>query len=250
MNEIDLIALITIAFFGSIGHCSGMCGGFVIAYTTAKIDPKWIKTYQALAHIFYNVGRATSYAILGAIFGFLGSIFSIGMFGKGVLFIVIGIVMALMGLSLMGKLKFLNHLESSIAETNFFKRSFRSLLEKQTLGSFYFLGVLNGFIPCGFVYFFLASAVATGSAIDGAIVMFIFGLATLPILFALGFVVGFLKSGKLRNLMMKISATLVILFGLIMIAKGVMLANGKMPMKGMNEMNKEMIIKEKHEGVD
>lgn len=243
MENIDLIALVTIAFLGSIGHCSGMCGGFVIAYTSAKIDPKWIKSYQALSHGLYNLGRASSYAILGFIFGFLGSIVSIGMTGKGILFIIVGIVMVLMGFSLMGKLKFLNRIESSIAETNFFKKTFRSLLEKQTLSSFYFLGMLNGFIPCGFVYFFLAGAVATASPVDGAMVMFIFGLATIPILFSLGFVVGFLKSGKFRKLMMNISAIMVILFGLFMIFKASMLISGKMPMKMMDKSEINLIIK-------
>jgi sulfite exporter TauE/SafE len=235
LENIDLIALITIAFIGSIGHCSGMCGGFVIAYTTAKIDQKWQKTYQGLSHFLYNIGRASSYAILGFVFGFLGSVISVSMQTKGALFVFIGILMVLMGFSLWGKIKFLNRIESSIAETNFFKKTFRSLLDKQSLTSFYFLGMLNGFIPCGFVYFFLAGAISTTSAIDGAIVMFIFGLSTIPILFSLGFVVGFLKSGKFRKVMMNISAILVILFGLFMVFKASMLLSGKMPMKMMNK---------------
>ena len=234
-ENIDFIMLITIAFLGSIGHCSGMCGGFVVAYTTAKINPKWKKTYQAVAHYLYNIGRVSSYTILGFIFGYLGSVVSVGIQTKGFLFIFVGILMVLMGLSLWGKIKFLTYFESSIAETNFFKKSFRSLLDRQSLGSFYFLGMLNGFIPCGFVYFFLAGAVATTSAIDGGIVMFIFGLATIPILFSLGFIVGFLKSSKFRKKMMSISAILVILFGLFTIFKASMLLSGKMPMKMMNK---------------
>ena len=234
-ENIDFILLITIAFLGSIGHCSGMCGGFVIAYTTSKIDPKWQKIYQAIAHYLYNIGRVTSYTILGVIFGYLGSVVSVGMQTKGILFIFVGILMILMGLSLWGKIKFLTYLESSIAETNFFKKTFRSLLDKQSLSSFYFLGMLNGFIPCGFVYFFLAGAVATTSALYGGIVMFVFGLATIPVLFSLGFVVGFLKSGKFRKKMMTISAILVILFGLFTIFKASMLLSGKMPMKMMNK---------------
>ena len=244
LENIDLIALITIAFLGSIGHCSGMCGGFVIAYTSAKIDPKWKKSYQALSHGLYNIGRASSYAILGFIFGYLGSVISVGMEAKGVLFIFIGILMVLMGFSLLGKIKFLTYLENSLAETNFFKRSFRYLLEKQTLTSFYFLGMLNGFIPCGFVYFFLAGAVATASPIAGALIMFIFGVATIPVLFSLGFVVGFLKSGELRKFMMKVSAIMVIFFGLFMIFKASMLLSGKMQMKMMDKTELELIIKQ------
>jgi len=242
MDNINLIALITIAFAGSIGHCVGMCGGLVIAYTSAKIDPKWRKTYQGFAHLLYNLGRATAYAILGFVFGFIGSVISVSMEFKGWIFILIGLIMVLMGFSLMGKIKFMTYLESSLAETNFFKRSFRNLLEQQNLRSFYLLGVLNGFIPCGFVYFFLAAAIATSSPIYGAFVMFIFGIATIPILFSVGFIVGFLKSGKFRNIMMFISGIMVILFGLFTIFKGSMLAQGKKPMK-MKMMNHQIINK-------
>ncbi len=242
MEHIDLVALLTIAFIGSLGHCSGMCGGFVLAYTHSKIDPKWQKSYQAIAHMFYNIGRASSYAILGAIFGAIGSVLSFGMTIKGIIFIFVGLIMILMGLSFIGKFKFLTRIEGSIANTEFFKNSFRNLLENQNLRSFYLLGVLNGFIPCGFVYFFLAAAVATSSIIDGAIVMFIFGIATIPTLFSIGFVTGFLKSIKVRSIITKISAILIIMFGLFTMFKGVMLVNGKMPMN-MN-MDIEKIIKD------
>ncbi len=242
MEHIDLVALLTIAFIGSIGHCSGMCGGFVLAYTHSKIDPKWQKTYQTLAHLNYNFGRASAYAILGAIFGALGSVLSFSMSAKGFTFAIVGLIMILMGLSFLGKIKFLTRIESSIAETQFFKNSFRKLLENQNLISFYLLGVLNGFIPCGFVYFFLSGAIATSSPFDGALVMFLFGIATIPTLFSIGFISGFLKNIKYRNIVTKISAILIILFGLFTLFKAVMLLNGKMPMK--MEMNIKNIVKD------
>ena len=52
MGTIDLITIATIAFLGSFGHCIGMCGGIVIAYSSAKIDSNWniqtkpLKKYQ------------------------------------------------------------------------------------------------------------------------------------------------------------------------------------------------------------
>ena len=233
MATIDIVALITIAFFGSVGHCTGMCGGFVVAYTSSKIEPTWRKVYQAVAHLLYNIGRVTSYTIMGAVFGFLGSIVSVTMAIKGWLFLFIGLIMVLMGFSLMGKVKFMTYLESSIAQTPFFKTIFQKLFGSQTLISFYLLGVLNGFIPCGFVYFFLAGAVATASPLDGAILMFLFGIATIPILFLIGFVVSLLESGKFRKRMVQISGILVILFGLWTIFKASMLISGHKPMKGM-----------------
>jgi sulfite exporter TauE/SafE len=242
LTEIDYLALVTIAFLGSVGHCSGMCGGFVIAYTSAKISPKWRKTYQSLAHLLYSFGRVSSYTFLGFLFGFLGSVIAVSMTTKGVLFIFLGFLMVLMGLSLMGKIKFLHFLESSIAQTSIFKNSFKKIFQKESLGSFYLLGVLNGFIPCGFVYIFLAGAVATASPFEGALIMFLFGLSTIPVLFSLGFVVSFLKSGKFRTVIMNIASIMVIIFGLFMIFKASMLLSGNMKMKGMDNEIMEKIV--------
>jgi sulfite exporter TauE/SafE len=209
-----------------------MCGGFVVAYTSSKIDEKWRKSYQAIAHSLYNMGRVTTYTILGAVFGLLGSLFTVGMFAKGVLFLLLAVIMVLMGLSFLGKSNFLTSIEIGVDNSSSFKNAVRSLLGKQSLSSFYLLGVLNGAIPCGFVYFFLAGAVATADPLLGATVMFLFGLSTIPTLFSLGFIIGFLKSGKFRNIMIKVAGVTIVLYGLFMGFKAVMLMNGKMPMKG------------------
>lgn len=187
MSNIDFTTIFLVAFLGSIGHCIGMCGGFIMAYSAAKIDQNWNKTHQSIAHLLYNIGRITSYAIIGAIFGFLGKVFSFSLASKGILFIFIAVLMVLMGLSLMGKLKFITYIESSGANSNIVKWLFHKLIVSKSLGSFFLLGMLNGFIPCGFVYFFAAFAALTSSPFWGALVMLVFGLATIPVLFTLGF---------------------------------------------------------------
>lgn len=52
------------AFLGSLGHCIGMCGGFVMAYS-AKIDTSNTSLFQFFAHLSYNLGRISSYTFLG-----------------------------------------------------------------------------------------------------------------------------------------------------------------------------------------
>ena len=86
--------------------------------------------------------------------------------------------------------------------------------------SFYLLGMLNGLLPCGFVYAFAITAASTGSAFWGAVVMFIFGLSTIPALFFLGFFVGFFKQSNLRDIFIKIASILVIIFGIYIAYKG------------------------------
>ena len=48
----------------------------------------------------------------------------------------------------------------------------------------FLIGILNGFLPCGLVYVALAGAIASGDAISGAAVMILFGLGTVPAMFA------------------------------------------------------------------
>ena len=214
------MSIITVAFLGSLGHCVGMCGGFVIAYTTAKVDPSRGKLWGGAAHLAYNLGRITSYMIIGAIFGYLGSIMLISKTLHGSLYIAVGIFMILMGISLSGNLRFLTSIEASLTQFGFFKKAFSKLIHSKSLGSFFLLGMLNGFLPCGLVYFFAASAAATGSPFWGAVVMLVFGLSTVPVMFGLGTVAGFLKSSSFRLLMIKLASIVIVLYGIYLAYKG------------------------------
>jgi len=217
MEAVNLISIATIAFLGAFGHCIGMCGGIVLAYTGAKVDPKWHKSHQAIAHLLYSLGRTTTYTVMGALFGYLGSVATFSGYTVGGLFLFAGFVMILTGLSIMGKVKFLTIIEHSIMKSEWYQKNFRSIMGNQTLFSFYLLGMINGLLPCGFVYFFAVTAASTMSPFWGAIVMLIFGVSTIPALFSLGFFTGLMQKGKLRQTMVTIASIAVIIYGLFMI---------------------------------
>lgn len=220
MGNIDLIIILTTAFLGSVGHCIGMCGGIVVAYSSTKIDQKTSYLQQTSAHLAYNFGRVTTYAVLGAIFGYVGQVVAFTPTTKGVLFLITGILMILAGLSLIGNLKFLNSAEWSVSKYAWYQNSFRALMSDKSYLSFYLLGLLNGIIPCGLVYSFAIFAASTADPLAGALVMATFGLATIPALFFLGFLTKVLQKGSLRGTMMKLAAMLVILYGGITLYKG------------------------------
>ncbi|HIP59030.1 MAG TPA: sulfite exporter TauE/SafE family protein, partial [Campylobacterales bacterium] len=140
MEAVDIFSIITIAFLGSFGHCIGMCGGIVIAYSSTKIDDGWSRGKQSLSHLTYAAGRVSTYTLLGAIFGFIGGVASFNNIANGTLTIIAGVVMILAGLSLMGKLKFLTLLEHSISKNSWYQKSFRALLNDKSIFSFYVLG--------------------------------------------------------------------------------------------------------------
>ena len=220
MDSIDIASIITIAFLGSFGHCLGMCGGIVIAYSSTKIDKKYSKIMQSIAHLSYSFGRITTYVMLGAIFGAIGGVVQFNGYAMATMTIIAGLFMILAGLSLLGKLKFLTRLEHSFSTSSFYRNTFRSVLRSRSLYSFYLLGILNGFLPCGLVYFFAVTAASTGSPIWGAFVMLIFGLSTIPSMFSLGFFTGLFTKSSFRQLMMNIASLVVILFGVYTLYRG------------------------------
>jgi len=213
MNGIEFTAIITFALLGSIGHWIGMCGGFIVTYTTAKINPEQQKFTQAAYHLFYNFGRVVTYTFLGALFGYFGSLWDISPLARAIMFAIAGVMMILMGLSFAGKLKFLTSIEYPITRQSWFKKIFMSQLTSAKPSSFFTLGVLNGLFPCGLVYTMLVTATTTQSAMWGAVVMAIFGIFTIPALFSFAFAVGLFSQTRFRSLMIQFAAITIIVFG-------------------------------------
>lgn len=220
METVSILAIISIAVLGSFGHCVGMCGGIVMAYSSTKIRSEWSKKLQAIAHLFYSFGRITTYTLIGAIIGFAGSVITFNNLTNSMLLVFTGVMMVLVGLSLLGKIKFLTILEHTCSKSTLYQKTFKKLLGSDSLISFYLLGMLNGLLPCGFVYAFAIIAAGTASAFWGAVVMFIFGLSTLPALFSLGFFIGLFKQSNLRDIFIKVASILVIAFGFYMMYLG------------------------------
>jgi len=221
METVDLISVITIAFLGSFGHCIGMCGGIVIAYSSAGLKHEKSRPIQVLDHLLYGLGRVTTYTTLGAIFGTLGGVVVFDRITNGILWIVAGAAMILVGMALSGQFRVLPALESSLTSSGWYQEKFRALMQTDARFGHYLLGMLNGLLPCGFVYVFAITAASTASPVYGALVMFIFGLSTIPALFSLGYFVGLFKKLKFRHVMTQIAAWTVVAYGLYTLYNGV-----------------------------
>lgn len=220
METVNILSIISIAFIGSFGHCIGMCGGIVLAYSTIKIKPESSKVSQGSAHILYSMGRVFTYSVLGAIFGALGGVVTFSHTANGILLLIAGVAMIFAGLSLLGKLKFLTLIEHSFSSTSFYKSIFTKILSSRSNFSFFVLGMLNGLLPCGFVYFFAITAASTASPLYGALVMAIFGMSTIPAMFSLGFLTSLSSATNFRNMMMSLSSVAVIIYGLYTLYEG------------------------------
>lgn len=197
-------------------HCVSMCGGFVISYT-AKHAQEGTRSYSS--HFMYGAGKTISYTIIGATFGLLGSIIAFTPTIRGVAGIVAGIFLVIFGLSMFGILPWLRKIRFKTPK--FISRFVGEESKKHS--SPLIIGLLNGLmIACGPLQAIYIMAAGTGSVLEGAKLLFVFGLGTLPVLLSFGFITT-LISRKATQKILKASGAIVIILGLIMVNRGLAL---------------------------
>lgn len=171
----SMIASLLLGLLGSLGHCVGMCSAIVILFDRQSIfqhKPAW-----ALAH----AGRITTYALLGFIFGAFGqTLWSFGNL-QAVLSIIFAIIAFYMASAFIGLTPSPELLFSGwIGHWGKLIRGYKPA----SFLSPYLLGLLWGLLPCGLILTVLVTAIASKSAWLGALNMLVFGIATIPSLYA------------------------------------------------------------------
>jgi len=174
--EHSLIALFIVGLLG-VGHCVGMCGGIVGALSMQGTQGG----SPVIVHLAYNLGRISSYAVAGLLVGALGQFADNILPVQQGLFLFAHLMLVALGLYLLGLTQTLAWLEK--AGQGAWKRIqplTRRFLPVRGIAQAFPLGMLWGWLPCGLVYGALASAMAAGSAGQGALLMLAFGAGTLP----------------------------------------------------------------------
>ncbi|MFN3939856.1 MAG: sulfite exporter TauE/SafE family protein, partial [Chitinophagales bacterium] len=133
--------------------------------------------------ILYNTGRIVTYALLGILFATIGSTFISAGFQQAVS-ICTGAVIILLLLTPKRIKQKLNTTNAVAGYTNKLKVAWGKIIPQQSKMGLFTGGLLNGLLPCGLVYVALAAALNTGSVWDGALLMAMFGLGTLPAMLA------------------------------------------------------------------
>lgn len=205
---------LTLGFFGSL-HCLGMCGPLALAFCDRQGQNT---TQQLVTGISYNLGRTITYGLMGLVFGLLGSFLFMADMQK-VLSIVLGVLLILFFL-------FSIDLDKKISSTGIFSKFYQylqsnlsTLLKKSNGYNPLYLGMLNGFLPCGLVYLALTGALSTGHLISGMSFMFYFGLGTTPMLLSLTMGQHWLKP-KLRHRIRRIIPYVTLAFGIFLLYRG------------------------------
>ncbi|AII14300.1 hypothetical membrane protein (DsbD domain) [Campylobacter iguaniorum] len=219
MEFATIFSVISVAFLSSISHCLGMCGGFVVA-CNAKLAKKPVAQIW-LYNISYHISRILAYVVLGILFGLFGSFVIASVILKGYVFFAIGLFMVVLGVALIKRGTLLKFIENDKISQKFIMPKFKNLIQKDGILAFMLLGFLNGLLPCGVVYYFLALSLSAGSIANGALVMAAFGVSTLPAMLGFSGLVN-LISGELKSKMNYISAGIIMLYGIYLAYLGFM----------------------------
>jgi sulfite exporter TauE/SafE len=204
---------VTLGFLGSF-HCVGMCGPIALALPLGRT-----KGFKKLALILiYNLGRMTTYGMFGAAAGALGSGLVFAGFQQ-VLSLLAGGIILISVVSVYSGLpgRFFNN--SSNRTFLVLRNKLSSLLLREKKGSLFTIGLLNGFLPCGFVYVATATSIATGNSFDGMTFMAVFGAGTVPAMLALP-LFGNVWSMRSRTLLRKVSPAIITVTALLLIIRG------------------------------
>ena len=209
----EILAAFLVGLVGSL-HCIGMCGPIAIVLPV----PDSSNLSFVTGRILYNLGRVVTYSFMGAVFGLIGERLFIAGFQQAVS-IGLGIVIII---SVLLPVKYKNKVIQLPAIQKIsqpLKKNISALFSKGTISSLFLIGILNGFLPCGFVYIGLAGSIASGNAISGAAVMILFGLGTVPAMFAASVFGKFINLG-IRNKIKKAVPVFAILLAAIFIIRG------------------------------
>jgi sulfite exporter TauE/SafE len=211
---IESLLIVAGGFLGA-GHCIGMCGGFVLTLGSAAKS-----TWQNLSRqTVYAFGRVSVYVLAGAFVGF-GS-WKLGRDGLGLirlqacLSIVAGLLLIAEGLFSTGWLPRPFASKSACPNANIFA----ALLRTPNLAGVFTGGLVNGLLPCGLVYAYLALAASSGNLFTGAAVMALFGLGTMPVLILTG-ITGTILNLVWRQRIFRFAAYCMILTGALALWRG------------------------------
>lgn len=184
------------ALVGSLTHCAGMCGPFVMAQASGFKTPEGIKPdrWYRMLLLPYHLGRLSTYTLLGM----TASVISVPLLQIPALHILSPLLLVL------AATLFLASAFSQILPLTYLRLNFSLCgtpawimkrivprLPSNSLLSGYILGVLLGFLPCGLVYAAIVAVAATGNILESAFGMLAFAVGTMPTLMVIS------MSGKL-----------------------------------------------------
>ncbi len=209
-------------------HCIAMCGGINLSQSIS-----YVKRHSELSSnkakgkkklyptLMYNCGRVVSYTVIGAILGTVGMVIGESSYSglsfifQGLLKILAGFFMVTMGINMLQLFPWLRKIQIHFPKRIAVKVNKIKLKNKTP----FFIGLLNGLMPCGPLQSIQLVALAVANPFSGALSMFMFSLGTVPLMLTFGMIVSVLGN-KFFKVVTQVGAVLVVILGYAMIAQG------------------------------
>ena len=219
--------LFIVGFLTSV-HCIAMCGGINLSQCIPEADDdngKTPKNRIIFPSLLYNTGRVISYSVIGFLLGGMGMLLTGGggmgipLLLQGILKIIAGLFMVIMGIKMLGWIPLLRKFQIRFPQRLVDKINKKRRRENRP----FFIGLLNGLMPCGPMQSMQIIALGSGNPVAGAAAMLMFSLGTVPLMLGFGSMVSALGK-KYTKIVMRVGSVLVVVLGLAMLSQGVSLS--------------------------
>jgi hypothetical protein len=213
----DYAGVFVLGLLGT-GHCVGMCGGFALAVGAGAAGPVRVMARQ----VAYQFGKATSYLLIGVVLLLAGPLTAGAAHLAGAqnaAGVVAGVLMVALGAAYTSEWRAPRWLAGWM-ESSRVCGLLTAVWQSPSLYRSALIGWVNGFLPCGLslaVLFHLASFGSVTALVTG---VYVFGLATVPGLFAVS-LLGRGWSVSRRRWLVRASGVVLILFGALTMVRGV-----------------------------
>lgn len=191
-------------------HCAGMCSPLAFAVTNMS-KAVWLN------RLVYNGGRILTYGVLGAIVSTIGVALPLQKFQAG-LSVGMGALLIAIAFFGMSKAKF-SAISSLVGRfTGWLKTHFSNQIQRKTTMSTFFLGAINGLLPCGLSFVALTACLIAPTTVDGFYFMLVFGAGTLPVMLGFMSIAQFFVN-RFRLSYTRVNAIMLIVAGSLLIAR-------------------------------
>jgi sulfite exporter TauE/SafE len=192
-------------------HCVGMCGGILAALSMGGMP-------RLRLHLAYNFGRILSYTLAGGLVGALGA-GGVALAGQWplrlVLLVFANLMLVALGFYLLGATRLLALTERGGQRLwRYLQPLGKRFLPVRRVREALPLGMIWGWLPCGLTYSVLATALGSGSALEGGLLMLAFGLGTLPHLLLAGLLLARFRHWVQKPALRALAGSIALAYGL------------------------------------
>lgn len=227
----SLPSFVLLGLVAGFSSCAALVGGLLLSMVK-----QWNELYidadsgltKLQPHVLFHIGRILSFGFFGGILGLVGEAISISSSAYALLTIIVSLVMVVLALQMLDvewaqqfrftAPKFLTRFAAD--ESNFSGRFMP-----------FGLGAMTFFLPCGFTLVAQSVALASGSALQGALIMLCFALGTfIPLL-------GISLSGVALNSKPHLTARFNLVAGLLIVFFALYNINGQLNLLGLPSLS-------------